>query len=210
MEKLINLNRGQTFTFAGHEWIILETYHRAVLVLMKNLAKYGAFDRQDRADWRGSTARKFLNIVFLEELETAAGDQADRILSMEVDLKAADGTFRETSTDRVALLTIEQYRRHRDIIEPIGAVWWTLTRETAVSHDYLLAIRSDGTILNRALAHYSHTGIRPTLLLASDTLVDVIEDSAQGTPTEATAATEVEHIEQKETADVNAVAAARQ
>lgn len=173
MGKLIDLNRGQTFTFAGHEWITLEHDETAgtTLVLKKDIAKYSSFDRRNNADWRESSVRKFLNIVFLKALEEAAGGQADKILSMVIDLKAADGTFREKSTDRVILLSIEQYRSHRDIIEPIDTVWWTLTRQTVLSDSYILAVRNNGTILYHALANYSHTGIRPALLLSSDLMI---------------------------------------
>lgn len=171
MRELATIKRGQTFTFAGSKWIVLETHGGATLVLMANYLKKRPFDKDDSADWRQSDARKYLNFVYRNDLEQLAGDQRDKILCIDVDLTAGDGTFRERCTDRVALLTVEQYRRNRDILEPLPTHWWTLTRTSIHSPNGMIVVMADGTLRYHGLAYYGRTGLRPVLLLSSDLMI---------------------------------------
>lgn len=91
-----------------------------------------------------------------------------------INLTADDGTNRVTSTDRVFLLTAEQYRYNRDVLEPLSEWWWTLTRWSASSSCGVRLVRSGGTLSNND-AYGGAYGLRPALLLASDLLISVDE-----------------------------------
>nr|DAM37325.1 MAG TPA: hypothetical protein [Caudoviricetes sp.] len=170
MKKLKQIPRGAIIPFAGHEWIVLEHDGTTTRVLMKDILENRAFDDGNDADWRESSARGYLNGAFLDNLQDAAGDHSGSILPHACDLTAADGTFRETSTDTVSLLTLDEYRRNRDVIEPIDAWWWLITRDSA-SHSYgVRRVSTDGS-LNYGSACYGHYGLRPALTLDSELLI---------------------------------------
>lgn len=176
-KQLKTIERGQTFAFAGHEWITLEhdEAEGTTLVLMANILENRAFDEDNNADWRQSSARKYLNGPVYDNLTEAAGLYAGAISMATVDLTADDGTFRETSQDRVFLLSAEQYRRNRDIIEPIDDWWWTITRYSASNSYFVRYVYTDGT-LGYNDACDGDGGLRPALLLSSDLLISDTDD----------------------------------
>lgn len=146
-QQLKNIERGTTLPFAGHEWIALEhTAAGTTLVLMAENLEDRAFDTNNNADWRQSSARKYLNGPFLDNLKDTLGDRAGCLLEATVDLTADDGTFRETCTDTVFLLSCDQYRRNRDILEPTGDWWWTLTRWSASNSCLVRFVYTDGAL----------------------------------------------------------------
>lgn len=179
MKKLKDFPRGATIPFAGHEWIVLETNTDdagATLVLMKGILEAKAFDEGNNADWRKASAREYLNSAVLDNIQEAAGSSAGMILSFTRDLMAADGTFRESCEDTVSLLTLDEYRRNRDVIEPIDAWWWLITRDSA---SYSYGVRSVGTggSLGDGSAYGGGRGLRPALTLDSDLLIPEASDT---------------------------------
>lgn len=178
MKKLKDFPRGASITFAGHEWIVLETSTDdagATLVLMKGILENRAFDSANNADWRDSSARAYLNGAFLDNLQEAAGPGSGMILSFTRDLMAADGTFRESCEDTVSLLTLDEYRRNRDVIEPIDAWWWLITRDSASNSSSVRGVYTDGSLSNDG-AFNGRVGLRPALTLDSDLLIPEATD----------------------------------
>lgn len=170
MKKLKQIPRGTIIPFAGYKWIVLEHDETTTRVLMKDILENRAFDDDNDADWRESSARAYLNGAFLDNLQDAAGDHSGSILSHACDLTAADGTFRETSTDTVSLLTLDEYRRNRDVIEPIDAWWWLITRDSASNSYYVRLVFADGS-LSIDYAYDGGRGLRPALTLDSELLI---------------------------------------
>ena len=175
--QLKNIERGNTIPFAGYNWIVLEHDAAAntTLVLMTDILENRAFDDNNNADWRQSSARKYLNGPFLDNLTDKADGAARHIMKATINLMGEDGTFRETCTDNVFLLSCDQYRKHRDIIEPLDDWWWTLTRYSASSSYIVRYVGSDGT-LDYDDACAGHCGLRPALLLSSDLLISDIPE----------------------------------
>lgn len=172
--KLTDLARGKTFHYAGFDWITLGAENGGTLAVMADILKLAPFDEDGSADWRAASSRKYLNGDFYEELKEADPDNGAAIMEATINLTADDGTNRVTSTDRVFLLTAEQYRYNRDVLEPLSEWWWTLTRWSASTSCSVRFVYSDGT-LNSDGAYYSRDGLRPALLLASDLLISVDE-----------------------------------
>lgn len=170
MKKLKQIPRGTIIPFAGYEWIVLEHDGTTTRVLMKDILENRAFDGDNDADWRESSARAYLNGAVLDNLQDAAGDHSGSILPHDCDLTAADGTFRETSTDTVSLLTLDEYRRNRDVIEPIDAWWWLITRDSASDSYYVRIVHADGSLGNN-VADNGNVGLRPALTLDSELLI---------------------------------------
>lgn len=172
--KLTDLARGKTFHYAGFDWITLGAENGGTLVVMADILKLAPFDEDGSADWRVASSRKYLNGDFYEELKEADPDNGAAIMEATVNLTADDGTNRVTCTDRVFLLTAEQYRYNRDVLEPLSEWWWTLTRWSASSSYYVRRVSSGGA-LGLDNAYNGDSGLRPALLLASDLLISVDE-----------------------------------
>lgn len=180
--KLTDLARGKTFHYAGFDWITLGAENGGTLAVMADILKLAPFDEDGSADWRAASSRKYLNGDFYEELKEADPDNGAAIMEATINLTADDGTNRVTSTDRVFLLTAEQYRYNRDVLEPLSEWWWTLTRWSASHSCGVRSVDSDGTLGNNG-AYSSGSGLRPALLLASDLLISVDEPD-EGTSAE--------------------------
>ena len=172
--KLTDLTRGKTFHYAGFDWITLGAENGGTLAVMADILKLAPFDEDGSADWRAASSRKYLNGDFYEELKEADPDNGAAIMEATINLTADDGTNRVTSTDRVFLLTAEQYRYNRDVLEPLSEWWWTLTRWSASDSCSVRYVDSDGT-LDYSVACDGNFGLRPALLLASDLLISVDE-----------------------------------
>lgn len=172
--KLTDLTRGKTFHYAGFDWITLGAENGGTLAVMADILKLAPFDEDGSADWRAASSRKYLNGDFYEELKEADPDNGAAIMEATINLTADDGTNRVTSTDRVFLLTAEQYRYNRDVLEPLSEWWWTLTRWSASNSYDVRYVDSDGT-LDSDYAYYGYNGLRPALLLDSDLLISVCE-----------------------------------
>lgn len=178
-QALTNIAGGSIFPYAGHDWIALEAVDGSTLAVMADILKEAPFDEDGSADWRESSARAFLNGEFLKELKANAADGGEAIIESTIPLTADDGTFRVESTDRVFLLSCDQYRRNRDVIEPLDRWWWTLTR-WSTSNSY--GVRNVDTVgtLSLDYAYYGRGGLRPALFLSSDLLIS--DDSTTITP----------------------------
>lgn len=172
--KLTDLTRGKTFHYAGFDWITLGAENGGTLAVMADILKLAPFDEDGSADWRAASSRKYLNGDFYEELKEADPDNGAAIMEATINLTADDGTNRVTSTDRVFLLTAEQYRYNRDVLEPLSEWWWTLTRWSASISCRVRRVSSDGS-LGYSNACRGTYGLRPALLLASDLLISVDE-----------------------------------
>lgn len=168
--KLTDLARGKTFHYAGFDWITLGAENGGTLAVMSDILKLASFDEDGSADWRAASSRKYLNGNFYEKLKEAAHDNGTAIMEATINLTADDGTNRVTCTDRVFLLTAEQYRHNRDVLEPLSEWWWTLTRWSA-SVSYGVRLVSSVGALDDGHAYDGSTGLRPALLLASDLLI---------------------------------------
>ena len=104
----------------------------------------------DDNDWRGSKVRKFLNSDHLAELSRIFG--ADNIIEHDVDLLSLDGLdYYGTSVDKVSLLTIDQYRKYRNVLGGNLDAWWWLATPDSIPNGgagsgYVRAVRRSGYV----------------------------------------------------------------
>lgn len=173
-KKLKDIPRGQTFSRFGHEWIILEhddTQH--TLILAKDIIGGMPFDEGNCNNWATSSLRKYLNGEFLDKL---CGEKSASELGFApfvTDLTADDGLkdYGQT-TDTISLLTCDLYRKHRDILKPIGEWWWLATPYSTLAA-YSCNVRlvnTDGTLVSNGACSGSG-GVRPLCYLSSEIFV---------------------------------------
>lgn len=179
-KQLKDLKRGETFRGAGIEWLVLG-HDKSVqglpfrtFVVSADITEKRAFDEGNKCDFAASSLRTYLNGTFLRKLEDELG--AGNICEYVIDLTADDGLPKYGKDSvKVGLLTMEDYRRHRDILPPIGKWWWWTATPYSGLDDYNSRVRyvyTDGSSYSND-AFNGSGGVRPALYLKSEILVSV-------------------------------------
>ena len=171
---VMNIAAGQCVKFHNEPCLVLEHRQNGTLLMTCNQieAKFGGSN-----NYAKSALAKHLNSTFLEALTE---NHADEVLLREVDLTAVNGsTEYGLLMCKVAPLTLDEYRRLRDII-PLPESWeWFATpwSTPAVNEDdtWVVGLGTDGNVSND---YYDNSyGSRPAFLIPSDYTVEVDEEN---------------------------------
>ena len=159
LSKLLGV--GDTFKLLGLEWKILEISNGSYKCLAERLEKSMEFD-SDCNNWYASNLRNYLNNDFYKELQNAVGEE--NIIPMERDLLSIDGqTEYGTCEDKVSLLTFDEYRKSRKLIQNTNDYWWWLItpHSTKCNDDttWISVVSSSGGIDSRV--YINNCGVRP-------------------------------------------------
>ena len=166
--------RGTIFPYAGEKWVALE--HEAsgrTLCLRLDLIPNKPFDENNCNNFATSSSKEWMNGPYLDNLIVAVkGPHA--FLTTELDLTADDG-LKDYGTCNVTIfsLTVDQYRRNRDVIPNADGWWWLSTAYSTASNGYehsARCVRYDGA-LSWDYAHRGGSGLRPACYLDSDLLI---------------------------------------
>ena len=157
---LKNAARGTAFDYAGQSWILLENDDGRALCLSKDIIETRAFDNGNCNNFAVASSKEYLNGAYLDNLlEDVNGPNA--FLTTDDGLKDYG-----TCTVTIFLLTVDQYRRNRDVIPNADDWWWLSTAFSTKSNGYeSLAhyVDTDGT-LGRNSAYYGSIRPAPRLL----------------------------------------------
>lgn len=172
---VMNIAAGQCVKFHNEPCLVLEHRQNGTLLMTCNQieAKFGGSN-----NYAKSALAKHLNSTFLEALTE---NHADEVLLREVDLTAVNGsTEYGLLMCKVAPLTIDEYRRLRDII-PMPESWeWFATpwSTPAVNEDdtWVAGLHTSGYVGGGYYWRNSH-GSRPAFLIPSDYAVEVDEEN---------------------------------
>lgn len=172
-KKLKEIKPGEIFTFGGYEWIKLEDG----LSITKDIVTEKEFDSDCNNSYTTSKVKCYLSDAFMDYL---CEDGAD-ISSFDffpLDLTADDGT-KEYAPYKVmiGLLTADQYRKNRHLLEPISDSWWLATPKSynPKNNDTVMYVDEDGFLRDELVWIQGH-GVRPVCKLAEDTPVDVPDE----------------------------------
>ena len=180
--------RGTIFPYAGEKWVALE--HEAsgrTLCLRLDLIPNKPFDENNCNNFATSSSKEWMNGPYLDNLiDAVKGPNA--FLQTELDLTADDG-LKDYGTCTVTIfsLTVDQYRRNRDVIPNADDWWWLSTAYSTEANGYEHSARivsSDGT-LDWSHAYYGDLGLRPACYLDSDLLIPVDDEDTGIGPQEA-------------------------
>lgn len=175
---LKNAARGTAFDYAGQSWILLENDDGRALCLSKDIIETRAFDEGNCNNFAVASSKEYLNGAYLDNLlEDVNGPNA--FLTTELDLTTDDG-LKDYGTCTVTIfsLTVDQYRRNRDVIPNADDWWWLSTAYSTASNGYEHSARRvwyDGT-LYRYDAYLGVSGLRPACYLDSDLLISMDGD----------------------------------
>lgn len=171
---VMNIAAGQCVKFHNEPCLVLEHRQNGTLLMTCNQieAKFGGSN-----NYAKSALAKHLNSTFLEALTE---NHADEVLLREVDLTAVNGsTEYGLLMCKVAPLTIDEYRRLRDII-PMPESWeWFATpwSTPAVNEDdtWVAGLYANGGV--SSYYYCNSIGSRPAFLIPSDYAVEVDEEN---------------------------------
>ena len=119
------LSAGERFGFKGFEWIVLDNnVDGGVLAIMASAWNNEEYSFDD--DGCNNYAKSSLRRKLLNELLPVLGE--DNLIPHEVDMVADNGDDRYgTVTDRVFILSCDEYRKYRKHV-PLLSTWiWTCT-----------------------------------------------------------------------------------
>lgn len=176
---LKNAARGTAFDYAGQSWILLENDPAGrTLCLSKDITEARAFDEGNCNNFAVASSNKYLNGPYLDNLVDACNG-ANAFLESELDLTTDDG-LKDYGTCTVTIfsLTVDQYRRNRDVIPNADDWWWLSTAYSTASNGYehsARLVRFDGA-LDGFSACYGYYGLRPACYLDSDLLISMDGD----------------------------------
>ena len=171
--------RGTVFPYAGEKWVVLE--HEAsgrTLCLSLDLIPNKPFDENNCNNFATSSSKEWMNGPYLDNLIDAVKGPC-AFLQTELDLTADDG-LKDYGTCTVTIfsLTVDQYRRNRDVIPLVDDWYWLSTAYSTASNGYEHGARyvdSDGTLYGND-AYNGNNGLRPACYLDSDLLISMDGD----------------------------------
>lgn len=173
--------RGTVFPYAGEKWVVLEHDPAGrTLCLRLDLIPNKPFDENNCNNFATSSSKEWMNGPYLDNLiDAVKGPNA--FLQTELDLTADDG-LKDYGTCTVTIfsLTVDQYRRNRDVIPNADDWWWLSTAYSTASNGYehsARRVRNGGTLF-WSNAYYGNYGLRPACYLDSDLLISVEDDEA--------------------------------
>lgn len=164
------LSIGDEFQLAGTTWKILNIAGEGYVCLAESIGNK-EFDSDDN-NWATSKLRSYLNKEFLEKLEKEIGE--GNVLGFERNLLSLDGqTEYGSCTDKVSLLTVDEYRKYRKYIPNANKWWWLISPWSTPCNDYssTVAVVSPSGGINYDNCDGSR-GVRPFCILKSNIFIE--------------------------------------
>lgn len=168
--------RGTIFPYAGEKWVALEQEASGrTLCLRLDLIPNKPFDENNCNNFATSSSKEWMNGPYLDNLiDAVKGPHA--FLQTELDLTADDG-LKDYGTCTVTIfsLTVDQYRRNRDVIPLVDDWYWLSTAYSTAANGYEHSARLvwAGGALDWYNACHGLYGLRPACYLDSDLLIPV-------------------------------------
>lgn len=163
---LEGLGIGDTFELADTTWKILDITSAGYICLADSIEDM-KFD-SDSNNWENSGLRSYLNGEFFEKIAAEIG--SENIVPFERNLLSLDGqTEYGKCEDKVSLLTVDEYRKYRNLIPNTKDYWWWLVSPWSTPcNDYKRAVAvvsSAGSIGNNDCS--CNYGVRPVCIFSS-------------------------------------------
>lgn len=164
-EKFRGLKIGDTFELAELTWKILDRTDKGIVCLAERIKDSFNFGLNN--DWKESSLRKYLNKDFYENLVDEIGE--DHVVTFERDLISLDGQKEYGKCeDKVSIISLDEYRKYRELIPNAEYWWWTLTPDSTKCNgdtSWIRIVSPSGGICN---GDYNYDrGVRPFCIFSS-------------------------------------------
>ena len=117
---------GKTVEIAGIEWMILDKIEKGYFAILNSFDGENRKFDSDSNNWIKSDLRKELNDSFLKKITEELGE--DAVVEFDRDLLSLDGqTEYGHCEDKIALLTVDEYRKYRKLLPNMPKWWWLIT-----------------------------------------------------------------------------------
>lgn len=160
------LGIGDTFELADTTWKILDITSAGYICLADNIEDM-EFDSNSN-NWENSGLRGYLNGEFFEKMAAEIGSK--NIIPFERNLLSLDGqTEYGKCEDKVSLLTVDEYRKYRNLIPNTKDYWWWLVSPWSTPcNDYkrAVAVVSSAGYIGYNDCYYDF-GVRPVCIFSS-------------------------------------------
>lgn len=161
------LKIGDTFNLAGLNWKIIDINDKGYMCLADKLKDSMVFDGESN-NWRESSLREYLNNDFYNRISDEIGE--DDIILFKRDLLSLDGqTEYGECEDYVSLLTVDEYRRYRNLIPNTDEYWWWLISPWSTPCNgykkWEAVVSSSGVVSSYYC--YNYNGVRPVCIFSS-------------------------------------------
>ena len=163
----VGLGVGDTFEISGINWKILDITEKGYMCLADKLEDSMEFDERS-SDWEGSQLREYLNTEFFEKISDEIGEE--NIITFNRDLTSLDGqTEYGKCEDMLSLLTIDEYRKYRKLINNTNFYWWLISPWSTPCNDWnrSVTVVAPAGCINRNSCDDCHGGVRPVCIFSS-------------------------------------------
>lgn len=162
---LEGLGIGDTFELVDTTWKILDITSAGYICLADSIEDM-KFD-SDSNNWENSDLRDYLNEGFLEKIAAEIG--LENIVPFERDLLSLDGqTEYGKCEDKVSLLTVDEYRKYRNLIPNTKDYWWWLVSPWSTPcNDYKRAVAVVSCAGSVNYCCDGNLGVRPVCIFSS-------------------------------------------
>ena len=163
------LSAGERFGFKGFEWIVLDNnVDGGVLAIMASAWNNEEYSFDD--DGCNNYAKSSLRRKLLNELLPVLGE--DNLIPHEVDMLADNGDDRYgTVTDRVFILSCDEYRKYRKHVPLLSTWMWTCTPwhiTDTVYNSYVRGVSNAGNLYSYGAGNSS--GVAPACVFNPEKL----------------------------------------
>lgn len=158
---------GKTVEIAGMEWMILDKIEKGYFAILNSFDGENRKFDSDSNNWIKSDLRKELNDSFLKKITEELGE--DAVVEFDRDLLSLDGqTEYGHCEDKIALLTVDEYRKYRKLLPNTKNWWWLITPWSTPANGYsstLTVVSPSGGI--DSMSYNDSLGVRPVCIFSS-------------------------------------------
>ena len=131
-KKLGDLSPGDVFSINNVEYIVCEQFDNGTTAVVRKDCLDITMEFGENNNWEHSKCREYLNTTYIEELEKYVG--SDNIIPHDVNLLSLDGyDDYGIVSDKVAVMTIDEYRKYHKYIGDTGTSYWLSTPDSTPS-----------------------------------------------------------------------------
>ena len=131
-KKLEDLSPGDIFSINDVEYIVCEQFNNGTTAVVRKDCLDTTMEFGENNNWEHSKYRGYLNTTYKEELEKYIG--SDNIIPHDVNLLSMDGyDDYGIVSDKIAAMTIDEYRKYHKYIGDTGTAYWLSTPDSTPS-----------------------------------------------------------------------------